>query len=105
MRFLAVTLFSLAATCSLAAQQPADAGPPQSSVSTAQTAPPASLPNPPPTTGQPSAEAVSMSSQPTSQPALQAQPVPATMPPGTSVVPTETPKDLAQARHDFEKGV
>jgi len=27
------------------------------------------------------------------------------MPPGTSVVPTETPKELAQARRDFEKGV
>jgi general secretion pathway protein D len=103
MRFLAVMLLSLSAATLLGAQQlaPADATPPQSAVTTAQTAPQVSQPNPLPGASQSSPGPASASSQASSQ----AQPALSTMPPGTSVVATETPKELAQAKRDFQKGV
>src|SRR5271165_4287878 len=109
MRFLAVTLLSLAAACSLAAQQPAapaDPTTPQNSAATAQTTPQASQPTPSSAPGQPSPEASAPpSSQASQQPSAQAGQVPSTMPPGTSMVPTETPKELAQAKRDFKEGM
>jgi general secretion pathway protein D len=103
MRFLAVMLLLLSAATLLGAQQlaPADATPPQSAVTTAQTAPQVSQPNPLPGASQSSPGPASASSQASSQ----AQPALSTMPPGTSVVATETPKELAQAKRDFQKGV
>src|SRR5208283_2796892 len=108
MRFFAVTLLSLAAAISLAAQQPAaSAGPttPQNSATTAQTTPQASPPAPSSPPSQPP-EAAPASSQPASQqPSAQAVQVPSTMPPGTSMVPTVTPKERAEAKRDFKEGM
>src|SRR5271166_2813651 len=99
MRFLAVTLLSLAWAISLAAQQPAAPAEP--------TAPQASQAVPSSAASQPSPEAAApASSQPAPrQPSAQAGQVPSTMPPGTSMVPTETPKELAQAKRDFKEGM
>src|SRR5271157_2131158 len=110
MRFIAVTLISLVLTTLLVAQQ--SAAPAASSTSPSTTATPApsasqpAQPAPSPAPGQPSSEATQSSPQPASQqPSSQAEPVPSTMPPGTSVVATETPKELAEAKRAFKKGV
>src|SRR5271165_2494879 len=100
MRFLAVTLLSLAAATLLAAQQPASPADPttsQNSATTAQTTPQASQPPEP---------AAQSSGQPApQQPSAQAGQVPSTMPPGTSMVPTETPQERAEAKRDFKEGM
>src|SRR5271157_5494014 len=109
MRFIAVTLISLVLTTLLVAQQ--SAAPAASSTSPSTTATPApsasqpAQPAPSPAPGQPSSQAAQSSLQPASQPSSQAEPVPSTMPPGTSVVATETPKELAEAKRAFKKGV
>lgn len=101
MRFLAVTLLSLAAAIFLAAQQPAipESQTPQSIPAPTQPASPAAQ-SPSPT--QPSSEGAPTPSQ---QPPAQAGEVPSTTPPGTSVVPTETPKERAQAARAFKQGM
>jgi type II secretory pathway component GspD/PulD (secretin) len=107
MRFLAVTLFSVAGPL-LLAQQPvmSTANGQAAGAPAAQSASQPSQTNPSSTVNQTPSEAAPASSQPASQ---QASPKPgegpSTMPPGTSIVPTETPKELAQAKRAFEKGV
>jgi general secretion pathway protein D len=105
MRFLAVTLLSLAVAFSLAAQQTAASATleAQQSAPSVQ-APQGSQPQSGPGAVQSQPEAAT-SSQPASQPSSQDQSVPATMPDGTSVVPTETPKERKQAQHDFKEGM
>jgi len=101
MRFLGVTLLSLAAATLLVAQQPAvpESQTPQSIPAPTQPAsPPAQSPSP----TQPSSEAAPTPSQ---QPPAQAGEVPSTMPPGTSVDITETPKERAQAARLFKAGM
>src|SRR5271166_146841 len=105
MRFFAVTLLSLAAATLLAAQQPA--GPtPQSAATTAQETPQASQPASSSAPSQPpQAPAPSSSQAAPQQPSAQAGQVPSTMPPGTSMVPTVTPKERAEAKRDFKEGM
>jgi hypothetical protein len=102
MRFLAVTLFSLAAATLLAAQQPAATPAANSPQNAARAFQPAaqSPPNQSPAATQPATEASS-----SAPPASQAGVVPSTMLPGTSIVPTETPKERAQAQRAFKEGM
>jgi general secretion pathway protein D len=101
MRFFAVTLLLLAAVTFLAAQQSAVPSPqtPQSIPTATQPASPLAQPAQSPSPTQPSSEATSQ------QPPAQTGEVPSTMPPGTSVVIIETPKERAQAAHLFKEGM
>jgi general secretion pathway protein D len=107
MRILAVILFSLAVAFSAVAQQPAASATAddQQGAPTPAQAPQRSQPQSAPVTNQPQPEGIPASDQLASQSSSQATPVPATMPPGTSVVPTETPKERAQAQRDFKEGM
>jgi hypothetical protein len=107
MRFLAVTLFSLALATSLAAQQtvaPPAANSQQDKATTIEPgAHSASAPQSSAAT-QPAPEAA-RPAQPTSQQAPEKPgEVPSAMPPGTSVVATETPKERAEAQRAFNQG-
>src|SRR5271169_2739978 len=103
MRFLAVTLCLLALATLLVAQQPpapTAAGNQQNAAPTAQPAaqgPPVSQPS---AATQPTSEPAP-SAQTSSQPSAQTSEIPSTMPPGTSIVLTETPKERAQAQRAF----
>src|SRR5271157_4341083 len=108
MRFLAVTLFSLAVATSLTAQQPpapTAAGNEQNAAPTAQSAPQGTQASQSPTATQPPSETASSVQPATQQPSAQTSEVPSTMPPGTSIVLTETPKERAQAQRAFKEGM
>jgi general secretion pathway protein D len=108
MRFLAVTVFFLAVATLLAAQQPAapTAASSQPDTATAVQPTPQSAPASQSSAAtQPASEAAS-SGQPASQrPSAQAREIPSTMLPGTYIVPTETPKERAQAQRAFKQGM
>jgi general secretion pathway protein D len=107
MRFLAVTLFWLSVATLLAAQQtvaPSTANNQNASTAVQSAADPAQA-NQSTTLTQPTPE-TARPAQPTSQqPPSQTGNFPSTMPPGTSVVATETPQERAQAQRAFKRGV
>src|SRR5208282_4396330 len=108
MRFFAVTLQLLTFAALLAAQQsgafPGSGNPPSATATqpTGQLAQPTETPLP----SQPSAAAASSSGQlPSPESPVQADPAASTMPPGTSIVIMETPKERAEAKRDFQQGM
>jgi general secretion pathway protein D len=108
MRSLVVTLFLLAAAAMLAAQQTVappvansqqDAATPIQSGARSTPAPQSS------TATRPTPEAASSASPASQQPPAQTAVIPSSMPPGTSVVAMETPKERAQAQRAFKQGL
>jgi len=110
MRFFAVTLMLLRLAALLAAQQsgalPASGNPPSVTTTAARPTGQEAQPTRPPLPSQPSAEAASSSGQlPSQQSPAPADQAVSTMPPGTSIVIMETPKERAEAKRYFKQGV
>ena len=107
MRFLAVTVFSLAAATLLAAQQLPVPAVPDKQQTTAAVVPSAAQTTQAPqasVTSRPASEPASSAQQASQQPSTQPSEIPSTLPPGTSIIPIETPKERAQAARAFQQG-